>query len=570
MAKKTFFIVGSGSISLSDTDHVATGGEGSLYIKGAHAYKIFLSPERARAAGMQEKITLLRGIQHPYLVTPKDILMDANNQLVGYRMPVVQGTSLMERFSSTWWDAHHYNTAQATEMLVKMKEALLEVHHHQALAVDANEMNWMVEKEEPRLIDCDSWKIGRFDATAIMPSIRDYSQQSFSATSDWFSWGIVAFQLLTGIHPFKGAHPKFKKGDMPARMRANISVFDPDTKYPASVRPFDDIPKGLRDWFFEVFQQGNRSAPPDRFDAAIHKIERSRAAKVKKGTLIKDFFWGTDGVILDVLPEGFLVYTTKAGQFSVLDLETKTDLLNLPPHAETLWKSQQLGFVKKNGKPIVLVLENGMLSATSGGNQVPTRAQTLRVFHNNIYLLVADAAAGLQEIVLQEVQGHWLLGIKASWPILVRSSQFFKTVVVMDCLGVPFIVVPSPQGANPVRAALLKDYRILDAVAADSDLVVLIGMKRSDGQLYRLVLRKSASEMQSESCTLIDSQTSMVVLASGLIAIVADDDKMELVSSKTTNRKLLDGTGVETSTPLLPLVSGMGLLVGNQLYRLKM
>jgi len=67
----------------------------------------------------------------------------------------------------------------------------------------------------PIFLDVDSYQTPSFHADALMESVRDplIQNNKFTELSDWYSFGIVVFQMYIGIHPFKGRHPNFKKNE---------------------------------------------------------------------------------------------------------------------------------------------------------------------------------------------------------------------------------------------------------------------------------------------------------------------------------------------------------------------
>ena len=147
-------------------------------------------------------------------------------------------------------------------MIRKAQSIVQDVHKVGIIIVDLNEMNFLVDKKFKELyfIDVDSYQTPSFPATAIMESIRDRQTNTFSTLTDWFSFGIVSFEMFIGIHPFKGKHPSIKTMD--ERMKANMPVFHKDVKYPNVCQPFDIIPQAYKNWYKAMFFEGKRLPPP--------------------------------------------------------------------------------------------------------------------------------------------------------------------------------------------------------------------------------------------------------------------------------------------------------------------
>ena len=281
------FAENKGWITLEPRHQMAAGGEGSIYALADAAFKIYHDRR-----DLSDKIRLLQQIDHPGVVAPKGVLKDGDGRFAGYWMKRQSGEALPNLFANAWRRDHGFGNAESAATAEAMREVVAFAHSRGALLVDANEFNWIVtisssrvggiaKTIRPMALDVDSWQIERHKATAIMPSIRDWSAQGFSEHTDWFTWAVVTFQIFTGIHPYKGTHPDFGKGDLEARMRANASVFDPGVRLNSAVRDIQAIPQGLLGWYRAVFQDGVRGAPPTQFGAA--SMPSSRTVIVASG-----------------------------------------------------------------------------------------------------------------------------------------------------------------------------------------------------------------------------------------------------------------------------------------------
>lgn len=584
--RRKVIIPGAGEVTLTTADHVATGGEGMLYVKGGTAYKLFLDPARARQQGMADKIQLLSQLKHPFIVAPTSVLLDAQHQLIGYRMPAVAGDPLVKSFSNIWRDETGFTDDLATELAYRMRDGVQAVHDAGALIVDGNEMNYLrMDNNEPRLIDVDSWQIGRFKPTAIMPSVRDYSTDTFSTLSDWFGWGIVSFQLYTGMHPYKGTHPNFKRGDLEARMRANASVFDPQVRLNSAVRSFDAIPAGLRDWYVKTFQQGQRTVPPKRFEALTMPaaaVTRKVRTLAGGGSLKHDKLWTSPGTLRHISPNGLALYES-AGRIEVYDLE-RSQVLELPAPLDGRRVIERAAvIVRAEGHYVWLGLADGKLTATVIFGQrdprraylqrapLPTLAERLVLFGNQAYALNAQMELGLQELAIDLMGDNLLVSITAQWPMWVNSSQVFQGVIVMDYLGTPFIMVPQPERAEPVRAEVLKDYRMLAAIGNSNELVLAHALSRKDGQIYRLWLRRTGNEMLVADATPLDEpELSAAINGKGVIVTISEDDNIALAAPGTTTQRELTGTGASRDMRLFSLNEGIAYVRDRDVFKLSM
>ena len=292
--RTTKFDLGTkGVISLSPADHLATGGEGSVYRKGDLVIKLYADPDRMLREGLADKITALSGLVHPYVVAPMGVVRTSQGKPVGTFMKHVTGEPLARMFTNDYRARSGFGDRDAVILAAGMLDVLDFAHGRHAYLADANELNWLArpgpQAMEPRIIDVDSWAIGRWPATAMMPSIRDWSSPQVGQSSDYFAWGVVTFQLFTGIHPYKGMLAGYKPGDMERRMKDGQSVFAPGVRLNRAVRPFTAVPADLLDWYHSTFTGKHRTKPPrPQFGAPVTVARHARSARVavtSQGTL---------------------------------------------------------------------------------------------------------------------------------------------------------------------------------------------------------------------------------------------------------------------------------------------
>ena len=262
---------GRGPLTLRPTDHVATGGEGAVYRSGTLVIKLYSDEGRIAREGLDEKLKLLQGLAHPTILAPKGLVLDAEKKPIGIYMPFADGEPLARVFTTDFRLRTSFDDQAASTLVERMRETTRFAHHHGAVMVDPNEMNWIadvttIRDPKPIIIDVDSWTIGRWTSSAVMPSIRDWHTSGFTPHSDWFAWGVVTFQIYSGIHPYKGTLAGYKPGELERRMRENASVFSPGIALNRAVRDFTHIPPALRAWYKAVFQKGLRCEPPSPLD----------------------------------------------------------------------------------------------------------------------------------------------------------------------------------------------------------------------------------------------------------------------------------------------------------------
>ncbi len=328
-------LVGRGSAKLNDSSYITSGGEGAIYRAGTSVVKIYADPDKMAKDDIPGKIKLLSRLQRVGIVAPEGLVVDDQKKPVGFYMPFAGGEPLSRFITSDYRTRVGFNDTDAVELTADMHSIVTYAHDKKAVMVDANELNWLVSFSKggtPRaiVIDVDSWAVGRWGASVIMPSIRDWQSKSFGDATDWFAWGIVSFQIFTGIHPYKGRLDGYKPGDMVQRMKDNASVFDPRAKLPLAVRDFSCIPGPLLDWYQATFQQAERSEPPHPYirtqPAKAARIMRAVTAAVSGGLVFEKLFERAGDSAVRIWANG----AVRLASGETCDLETGKTIVDLP------------------------------------------------------------------------------------------------------------------------------------------------------------------------------------------------------------------------------------------------
>lgn len=473
---------GRGSLTLRESDHLATGGEGSVYKANGTVVKIYLDPAKAIAEGRFDKLNQLKAFSHEYLVSPRGNVFDAGGKPIGFWMDFSSGEALPRLFTNDVRLQIGFGEKETNRLVERMQECVRYAHQHKALIIDPNELNWMAILNgkggpEPRLLDVDSWVLnGQFPKTvAVMPSIRDWHAKQLSELSDWFGLGVVTFQLYTGIHPYKGGLNGYKPSEWEDRMKKNASVFSPDIRLNTAVRDFNLIPAKLRGWYEAVFQNGDRSIPPSPFEIGgpAKAAQMGRIVVTASGTLVYDKLLAEiNDSVVRVFPCG--IVRLQSGR--LVDLATKSTLLK----------------VSDSGTEVVR-LDAGWLIAEPNGQKsqvytyvdaVSFTAQPLsllvcghRLFRaDNRLFLVTDQ--GLTELKLFAF-GKPVLATDLSWGAMVNSTRWFDSVGIMDAMNAMFLIAPFGEKAvAQIRVRELDGLKAISAKAGNR-FVAVIGLDKN-------------------------------------------------------------------------------------------
>lgn len=592
MASLTINVQGKGTVKLSDSDFVASGGEGKIYRKGKTAYKIYLDPRKMIPVA---KIGELGILDRPNILRPKEILQDQKGQPIGFTMSWISNTTALCRlFTNDFRNQHGISPEDTVTLVDALQEGIVFIHDNKCLIVDGNEMNYLVDGKTfltPYFIDVDSYQTPKFQATALMASIKDWHTKGFNVGSDWFAFGIVACQLFIGIHPYKGKHPAFKKRDMEERMKKNISIFNPDVALPAAVRDFGLIPSKIREWFIEIFEKGKRIPPPDV--AGLLQITPVKAVIIES----------SDNFIIQRL-ESYKAEIAKYYSYGGQHITVTQDQLYIGK-ADYPFGSPDIDviFTKGQLKPIsvecdgesVMLREVGTLYDfyTQGVDKripFPLAATKKMIVKNTLYTIYEGK---ITEIVFNEFGDRILPSAKASWDIMPQSHKVFDGVIYQDVLGKAYLVIPEPEDppVNPtsqchvVPIPELDAYRIVNA-KYDGGVCMVIGRNwggRYDKLIFRFNVQSEGSILWQAkySCRIIEDvdpdSLNFVVIPTGtkghgLAISINDDGELEVFPRDPTSSKLkiIKDSTVKTSMRLAKDGTRVLFFEGKDLYSFKM
>jgi len=560
-----YFIRGKKAVTLTQNDFIANGGEGQIYGKGDTIFKIYTDPSKMIP---EAKIMELQALNLPNILKPEDLLLDHNNAPVGFTMKWVKETLPLCKLFTNDFRTRAGVTDDSTQHLTEnIKETIYYIHRGKCLMVDGNEFNYLVDKNDlvtPYFIDTDSYQTPGFPATAIMPSIRDWHCKIFSDLSDWFSFAIIACQLFVGIHPFKGSHPNFKKNDLENRMKANVSIFNPQVKIPPAARDFGKIPSHYMAWFIDLFEKGKRTLPPALpGQAVLMPMQKKSILSTGKFEIETIRKFGSD-ILRHRFHAGMRTVFTAAHIFidsKVYPVSTGTDVV----------------FTEKKLIPVFARMENSHLkleTATAQALSFPDlQTDEIMVSNNTLY---ARHLGDLTEISVDDSGKNLIPSVRNVWNIMPYSAQIFDHVIYQNVLGKAWLVIPlagkSATGSCMIKAVPeLDEYRIIDA-KHDAGVCILMGHKKN--RYDRIVLRFDAQyaryDYRIEKDTDLHS-VNFVTLEKG-ITISIYDDILEIFSKHPgkTDVKKITGPDIDDTMRVCKEGNNVLFFKADTLYSLRM
>jgi hypothetical protein len=540
-----------GQLILRPNDHKATGGEGSIYRVADTIIKLYLDPKKMILNNMIDKIKLLIELQHNYIVSPKGLVKDTIGNPIGFYMDYANGEPLARFFTNDFRNKNKFTDKNSSVLIDKMREVFLFAHQKQAILGDPNELNWNVVFNQndlyPLVMDVDSWGIGKWQSDVIMPSIRDWHTKGLNEITDWFAWGIVTFQIYTGIHPYKGTLNGYKIGDFTNRMKDNASVFNSNVSLNSAVRDFNCIPGRLLEWYKATFQDGERTMPPSPFDTAIMTPKIAITKRVvttnTAGLLSFDKLY-SDSVekIIKVFPCGIGL----SNNGKLIDLGNK----------------KIIGLTNSNKCEIIKV-ENGWLIANFDGklefnyiHSFDFKSErvdfNLKVYdlirYENRLFVVTDQ--GLTEIKFQ-IFNKPIVSVGQTWSAMINSTQWFDGLGIQDSMGAIFIITPfNDKSCVYTRVKELDRLKPIIAKAGNRFVSIVAINKQGVYQKLELMFNNDYSSYTCWNGIADSSDLNLSILPKGVCATIVNDGELVIFVPSNSKVNKIQDKAIDTTMKL--------------------
>lgn len=557
-------VQGGSEVTLSQKDFLASGGEGQIYLIGGTTYKIYSDPSNMIPLG---KIQELAEIKDPRVIKPEKVLLDTKDKPVGFTSKFAHNDgALCQIFTRSFRDRHGVTSGNITELVKKLQNMVAGIHSSNILIVDLNEMNFLLGLGLKDLfaIDVASYQTPHYRATALMESVRDRHMNpgKFTEGTDWFAFGILSFQMFCGIHPYKGKHPNVK--GMEDRMLQNISVLNKDVGIPQTCYPTSAIPPAYLEWYKNVFEKGQRVAPPSDMNMIFVPVKTvgisvSSALNIKE---INTF----DSNILGAWDNNFgsvLVATEKS----------------------IYWKSQRVSDSKNGVRGVGFTSSGKAITSTLNGTQpvlidVTTQASVdcglsgndIMSYNGALYLKNGDKIVALK---LMEVgaDNKVITGPEVVANVLEHATKLFDGVAIQNLLGASYVSLFPTKGTHyQVRIPELDGAKILDAKFDAGVLMVLCSRK---GIYDRIVFRFDdifASYDVRVISDITPAGLNFVTLDTGICISLTEDENLELFSSAKGSSKMrvVTDTALGGDMKLYRITGKVGFSRGNKLFSLSL
>ena len=547
-----------GKITLTDKNYLASGGEASVYAKDLTAYKIYHDPAKMIPIG---KIKELGQITSKNVLRPQNVIRNSKNVSVGYTMRFIKTTHpLCKLFTKNFKASKKISDDDIVYLIKKTQQTISQIHKDGSLIVDLNELNLLVSAkfDIPYFIDVDSYQTLSYKATALMQSIKDplVKNNNFTELSDWFGFGILAFQLYIGIHPYRGKHPDYKGNEWTKRMEDGISVFNKDVTLPMVCNDLSVIPKPHLEWFKDLFINNNRSIPPFA-DVVVTVIP-----------VPETYIEGTEhfetGLIWDAPEKLLSVFDFMGVHYSVGTEYVYKEKASLPNNIKDF---EVLLCESSDMTPIICKLKDELLTFEDVGTTVIDTINASKMMYRN-GAIYSTYDGKLIENTFDKIGSKIFHKTRVAANILSLSTKVFDGVVFQDLLGKCHITLPYEMGkciTVPVKE--LNGYRILESRSEKNICGVMV---EKGGIYYRFVLVFNDTFTQytvSKADNVAYAPINLTVMKNGVCIMITDSDVQIFKDNKV---KVINNPPFDSTTRLFNSSGTVFFIDGNKIYSAKM
>jgi hypothetical protein len=559
------YVAGKGKVTLTDSkDFIAQGGQGKIYAKGSTVYKIYENPSDMIPSAKIQELSVL---SDPKIIRPQDVILNNRNREIGYTMRRVENAlALCETFPQAFWLRKKLTHDQMMKLILGLQETIHSVHENNILIVDLNEMNFLVDEKLKvvYLIDVDNYETRNFKCCAIMPNARDWQAKSWNRNTDWYSFGLLTFNMLVGIHPFKGRHPNYPwpltEAAMVDRMKHNDSVFDPRMKLPGSCRPLTAIPKNYLDWYEAMFVNGKRLPPPSTLAPAQKVTLKIQRVQGTDNFDIAEMFAFSEPIVSYHFFGGTEVTTTST---SVYRGNTRLN----PSHTD-----MEIGITPKQRHVVTAFVENGHLQLINGTTSaaIPTDIAAEEVMGYDGRLYVKKSGNVLQ-VEFAEIGAAILPMAQVVAQCHEKAARFFDGVLIQPLLGKHFATIFPKQGqAIDVNISMVEGA-IVDA-KYDNNVLMVVGTKGGKYNRYVMRFDKSYGHDLKTVRDIPYVGLNFVVLDNGVCCNMTETEEIELFRNSRDDImvKIVQDDNIDASMRLFKKGTQVLFAKGERLYTIKM
>lgn len=542
-----FYLKNGKNISVPDGNQKGSGGQGKVLFKGKTAFKVYHDPKLMIPEG---KILELAKLAQPNVLGPQEVLYDGKKKPIGFTMPYISDAGfLLWLFNKGYKDQEGITPEMVTHIVKRMRETFQHIHTCKCLVADPNEMNFLISKDhrEPYFIDVDSYQTPSFRATAVNRSIMDRTVPfgSFTEMTDWFGFGVVAFQLYTGAHPYKGATKAYSPREIRQDLKAmddNVSIYHKDMSMPKNALPLSVIPQNLQEWFKRVFHEKERSIPPVPGEAPTVVPTPLRTVQSTDTVILTELY-----KLNETIQELFWIN----GRLYAMTKNTVWWLAAKPMRMFNKAYPAEYKLMTGPTGPLIVKYYNGQASIHQmDGLELKSFAcdKSPLYLEENVYISSNGQCACLEP---RQIGNETRVFLKIVGGIGQTNGTIYDGLVVESVFNRNMVSIPTRTGSFHTCVVSLDDHRVIDAkCVTDRAYAKILGfISEKQGKYYRTIYDTSNPfDTIQEECD-ANERLSMAMLPNGIIAMLFSDERLELCK-RINNIKILNDPPIDSSMKL--------------------
>ncbi len=218
---------------LNKLKKLAEGGEAVIFAYDKNTVlKIFKNPAVLPIKEQKVNAMLGKKSRGNIAILPIDSVT-IGGHFVGYQMTMISGGEPLHSFTKArFMRDHGYTNLDALQIVTQLSRAMDNVHSAGYVIGDVSDNNFMASTDPNHqifLIDTDSWGINGLDPDAYTetftpPEAYRGGRVILSQETDNFGFDVLAFYVLTRIHPFGGNYKKVPNMNTVDRIKNHLSL----------------------------------------------------------------------------------------------------------------------------------------------------------------------------------------------------------------------------------------------------------------------------------------------------------------------------------------------------------
>lgn len=517
-------------LHIDDRAEIHRGGEGRIVLLNelpGMVAKLYFDPTRALSLAQAQK---LQDLDPRCFVAPVELIYDRapSNMLgmavahhaLGFTMPYLDNlshTPLSALFSAVYCQRHVIDNCRKIGIVRQIAAAVAAAHAQNIFIGDLSGLNILLHlpTDTIRLIDTDAYETPAHPHSGILlDDIRDYLYGGrVCRESDYFALAVVAFQLLTHTHPFRGVHRRYSSLSERMIQRLPVFVADADLVPPKCYVPLN-APL-LQQQFEAIFVQGSRqllsltdadiaSAAPVNNKNKTNTItqpilppllatnNRVGSLRIQSGVTLADGEWALEVVALPrrlLLRSNLRYLVFDAANAGILRLTHQYNAADF----EQVWIGEQQIVAQQHHKLWQL---DATRKATPLQN-VTLDAQSRYIQYGNCLVVVSNDY--LKQIYLDDINGEFIRTEQTA--VFGRNFHTSATAIWQQTGGKQYLFYRSGNSLSSVPCdANIKDLYLIDNQVIVADSYIDQGVEKWRylfGSIHQLQVR--LSQMSTET-----------------------------------------------------------------------